>query len=380
MKDENKAIKRRRLVWDELQKNGIVSLNTINLRIESSDSGLQKIQRPTLYDDIQFLREFFGQQIEKSADRGNDPTFILLNNYVATTRHMRSELNADKKRIINKILGSLILANLRLNEVFQKGSSQFDVPVIQNKANLSEDSIENLLMTGEELEAIINRPVDLCSQKASAAHASMQGIAENLRGRILDMLEFWCRSVRRTLCIDAGSSNELFTKNILRKLQLPLPSLFQMSVWTNNIGVFNALVNPPIDGLEAITVAGTPQRKTGSLGGWLALKSLEAINPGFGVGVVGCTALVFENDKVSFGADSDTDAAMKAEFLTRSTLRIVVADSSKWSNRPYSGYYQFGRPDPQGIHLVITDRVRSEHMLKLLNQGTYVLAETVDEN
>jgi DeoR/GlpR family transcriptional regulator of sugar metabolism len=373
MKEESKTIRRRHLVWDELRRNGAVSLNRINVKLAAANPPIKTIERTTLYDDIQVLRDLLDVSIEKSPDR-DDTTYVLLNNYLASTRHMRSNLNAEKKRTINNILGSLVLAALNGEE---SSEQFFDVPEIGEKT-LSGGIQADLLLDGQGLLAIINKPVELCSSAtATPEEASLSGIAMTLRRRVVDMLTFWWRSVRRTICIDAGSSNELFTTNILRQLKLPMPSLFQLSVWTNNVGVFDALIHPPIEGIEAVTVAGTPQSKSGSLGGWLALRSLEALNPGFGMGIIGCTAIVFENNKITFGADSDTDAAMKSEFLSRSSLRIVVADSSKWTDRPYSGYYGFGSPDPQAIHLVITDKVSRGHLIKMLTQGTYILASEI---
>jgi len=165
---------------------------------------------------------------------------------------------------------------------------------------------------------------------------------------------------------------------VLSQVKLPLPELFRLTIWTNNLSAFYTLAFPQIDGVEVVTVAGSPQKKSGSLGGFLAKKTLEVINPRFGMAIVGCTSVVFEDGEIRFGADDDSDAAIKTEFLNRATIRILVADSSKWSYSSYSGYHHFANPGFEGLNLVVTDKILESQLMKLIQRGTYVLASKID--
>jgi DeoR/GlpR family transcriptional regulator of sugar metabolism len=104
-----------------------------------------------------------------------------------------------------------------------------------------------------------------------------------------------------------------------------------------------------------VTIVGGDQRsQRGSICGSLAQLWMSHVNPYGDVSVIGSTGFRTDDQgRPAFGCDNHEEAELKASFLSRTWLRVVVMDSSKLKVPPVSRL--FATLSKDNVHLVVMD-------------------------
>lgn len=169
------------------------------------------------------------------------------------------------------------------------------------------------------------------------------------------------------LLIDAGSSTIKFCEELIALPAVPFKvkagnseshkkeayRLVSPHVTTNCPEIATMIGGSSHSSNIGVTVVGGDQRsERGSICGTLALLWMAHVNPFGDVALVGATG--YRRDPVgtpSFGSDNHEEAELKAAFLARAWLKVIVLDSSKFAVQPVSRVFA-SLPE---IDLVITD-------------------------
>lgn len=195
-------------------------------------------------------------------------------------------------------------------------------------------SAQNLL-TEEEILGLFPR--------AGETRSEMLKLKQKLKA-------FW-RSRIRTVALDSGTSTDAIA-NCISPLQSPNHYFTHLNVWTNSRAIFQLLGQPHFDA-KTVIIGGEQRYHSESISGELTKKCLEAWNPRFGIAIVGATWIDIKKGRLE--AYNDSEASLKSELLQRSSLRVVVADATKFDNEISGGGSAFTKILPKFVDLIITD-------------------------
>ena len=185
--------------------------------------------------------------------------------------------------------------------------------------------------------------------------------------RALNFLSLYWKKHHRSIALDAGTTNEAVS-GVLSKLRAgdQTGSLGGLSVFTNSPSVvdqFRDYVRTtardphrlPACRIEVIPIGGRLRSDTDAVTGELSKRCLESWQINLDVAVIGTTHFDFQ--EMRLGCDSEDEALTKSILLSRSSLRCIVADSTKFQISPQTvrSSFPFAAVTENNIDLVLTD-------------------------
>jgi DeoR/GlpR family transcriptional regulator of sugar metabolism len=202
--------------------------------------------------------------------------------------------------------------------------------------------------------------------------------------RVLKFLQTYWSRPHRSIGIDAGTTTEEashFMMELRKADRKGGPNL--LSLFTNSPGILNQYRNfaeelaahperTPSGVLEVISIGGRLRVETDALTGELARRCLESWNLHLDIAIIGSTNINFQDGLLR--CDSEDEALTKSTFLHRSTLRCIVADSSKFRWDFVMSSFPFVPIDSDHVDLIITDdSATEEHFRRFAENGVLML-------
>lgn len=249
-----------------------------------------------------------------------------------TTKELRRSLNAGQKRAISCWVGGLLLGQLSR----MPGA----VPCISKE----------LFARNADLV----QPVEILEKLKELGYSATAGSwARCIEKLVREIPRYW-ESIARRIVIDNGSTIDTLAEEVLAhtcfKGTADMISSFE--VCTNSRSVYHTLGDPNVH-VRTLIVGGFQEGGTEAICGHLAETFLELSNLSFAVAIVGAT--VVDLNLKQFGSDHYRDGVMKQKFLERSNIRIVVADSSKFSFSPMTRHHRYCAISPDCVDFIVTD-------------------------
>lgn len=333
--DEKRSARFRRIkvINQLLRSKGFITFADFK-RISESQN-IPEVTRETFHADVDALNYILDQIIKETKFEDGSLGYFLFTRRVETTKRQREGFERPRKEVIARLAGGLLLGEEKSH------TPSLIAPLLQK------DLIKRLLS----------------QTTPNAAHN-----AEMIIRKLQD--QAW-RHLQRQIAIDSGTTNEVFCSEILASLVLPRPGLNRLIVCTNSRAIFNILGVPGVP-IKTIIVGGQQLFQTESIAGNLAEQFLKATNLSFSISFIGATVVDLRN--MILGGDYDADSSIKSELLSRSELRVVMADRSKFMTGSYAAYNRFAVIDPSVVDLIITDEIESAHMTEINKKGVPVLA------
>ncbi len=296
-----------------------------------------------------------------------------------TTKALRSRRSAAEKRAIAKVLGGLVLG-IKPRSVTDislgKGADQ------DNINSISVSKINRHLVVGDVSCADDISRGDLEGYWTGDSCDSLRRIYpwKDLNPHLISKLEGFWGSMTRRIAVDAGTTMDEFCRVVLAGAKfLRSPDLLtSLEVCVNSREGFNILGEPAVDA-KTMCLGGFQEQNAEALCGPYTEKFLECLDLRFGITFVGATCVDFQTGQ--FGSDHERDARIKRKLLERGNLRVVVADSSKFSRIGMQSYHPFCPITSECVDLVVTDsfsgvlkslgekvgRNRQENQVKILD-------------
>jgi DeoR/GlpR family transcriptional regulator of sugar metabolism len=316
-----KAIRRRRFILHRLEKYGEFTYKDLKEQsLKSAHDGGEFPHSPqSIRDDVDHLQQLLRMKISNVA-RGRETIYFSGSRPKATTsaKEARASFQADAKLAMASVAGTLILGS-------QEGDSYSigDPSVYEWKKNLESPS--------HILDCLEGHP----------------SIAWKLR-------KFWS-SITRRVAVDTGTSIDAICERVIQHVTLPSPDtiLNQLEVCTNSRSVFSLLGRPDVN-TRTIVVGGAQEPRTECICDRLAENFLDNSGLNFGIAFVGATVVDLQEDR--FGSDHQRISTMKAKMLGRSVLRVVLADSEKFTDEPLRAYDAYSKISPDSVDIIITEQ------------------------
>ena len=327
--------RRHRIIWAILQHRGKITFEDLERFVKLEGSQIRNVNRKSFYEDIEALQYIFGTKISGVKGADNSLTYVLQTSQRATTKQQRATVNNKQKAQVASLCAGVLLG--------------------------TDETVGKVLIQPYS-KSLIGKLRE--RQASSLAHRQCETLLHALHSLV------WSQTQRR-VALDTGTTVEIFARDFLAKLELPCGNLNRLHVCTNSRGIFNVLGDPSVP-IKTIMVGGSQHPQTEAVVGWCAEKFLIATNLTFSICFIGATAV--DTKHFTLGADQDHDAGIKNEFLNRSEIRVVVADSSKWGDGTCSSYSPFSGINDGSISLIITDTITEEHMDRINSRGVPVLA------
>lgn len=338
-KDEEKRsgrFRRIKLIHQLLRSKGFITFADFK-RIAAAQS-IPEATRETFHADVDALNYLLDAVIKEAKFEDGSLGYFLSTRRIETTKRQREQFERSRKEVIARLAGGLLL-----------GEHADHLPT----------AIAPLLQAD-----LLKR---LRAQSSQTANQHAEIIIRKLQDQA------W-RHLQRQIAVDSGTTNEVFCSEILSGLALPRPALNRLIVCTNSRAIFNILGVPGVP-IKTIIVGGQQLFQTESIAGNLAEQFLKATNLSFSMSFIGATVVDLRN--MVLGGDYDADSAIKSELLSRSEIRVVMADRSKFMTGPYAAYNRFAMISPTVVDLIITDEIDHEHMDKINKMGVPVLAMNI---
>ena len=175
----------------------------------------------------------------------------------------------------------------------------------------------------------------------------------------------------RLCALDSGTTTlsvaEVFGKTGREMLPDPFSSLKALTVVTNSTDIARSLGHPK-SSIQVIMLGGRLRKETQAFAGSLAKTCLESWNLHLDISMVGTVGLEVrkqfldspnEKELVAFMSDTFEEAETKQALFARSTLRVILMDSSKFlsdAEIPINvGHFAFARAAGVDVDIIITD-------------------------
>lgn len=333
--DDKRSSRFRRLkvINQHLRSQGFITFTEFKRISTSLD--IKEVTRETFHADVDALDYMFYGSIKEAKFEDGSIGYFLTTRRIETTKKQREALERPRKEVIASLAGGLLLGEDKFANVFSVN------PAPQ-----------------KELIKLLR------GQNGPGAQLKAESIIRMLK-------ESAWRPLQRQIAIDSGTTNEVFCSEVLAKLTLPRPSLSRLNVCTNSRGIFNILGVPGVP-IKTIIVGGQQLFQTEAIAGYLAEQFLKAANLSFSMSFIGATVVDLRN--MFLGGDYDADSAIKSDFLSRSELKIVLADKTKFMGGSFAAYNRFAKIHPSVVDLIVTDEIDAQHMAKINEEGVPVLA------
>ncbi|MBZ5495696.1 MAG: hypothetical protein LAP85_04790 [Acidobacteriia bacterium] len=196
-------------------------------------------------------------------------------------------------------------------------------------------------------------------RQLSEAPAPARETAKRVLG---SLAEYWRKS-HRFAALDAGTTTAAVAR-FLKMQRAPdaAAALSGLRVLTNcHQHVIEFLASPRVT-TDVITLGGALRKDTQAQTGLLSELCWKAWDLRLDVSIIGTTTLLTHRTPKAgpahfvegFACDSEDEARTKSEFLSRSDLKCIVMDSSKFE-RQRSSAFCFAPLSPVMVDLIITD-------------------------
>jgi DeoR/GlpR family transcriptional regulator of sugar metabolism len=340
------------VVWRLLQK-GPITAGEVRREGLNEKPKLKNVTAKALEDDIEVLRATFKMDIKAVRDtEKEDFTYFLVGGIHApatpvSTKTVRQQLYQEEKKKIASLVGGLLFGRDSYKSIEIKNADDLSMqgPVMP----LPKAEIWKLLNAGA-----------IGAAKKKVLHIQQQ-LEEIVYVRSMYML-----------AVDAGTTTETFCSSILQYLSIPFEHLARLIVCTNSRGIFNILGEPGVS-VKTLILGGMQQKKSEALSGVYAHKSLCGMDLRFLVSIIGVTAV--DIGRGTFFADHEQDAAIKNEFLQRtSALRVVICDSSKFVDSSGLDHIPLCSINPISVDVIVTDKIPKGKLKVIASYGVAVLA------
>jgi DeoR/GlpR family transcriptional regulator of sugar metabolism len=313
------AMHRRRFILERIKTDGRLPQSTIFDQFPGTN-------RQSVHDDIEFFN-LLGIPIEGTRD-GRETVYVDASASHTSVKQNRTGLHEREKRRV-------ALATMGLIVGFPSADEKSEAPLAKR-------------VSADFRECPTKRTItDAFKAKTGpSAHKSAEIIAW--------LTEFW-KEPHRSIVIDAGTTNDRLVE-LLRTFSLPSPfcSLAQLHVCTNSREMFYVLGAPKVDA-KAVMIGGEQVGFTEAVAGKMSEAWISQMySLIFGVAVIGATMVDMENFHVC--SDSHDEASLKVLLYSRSSLKLVCVDASKFVVRPTRAAFPFASVHPQQIDLIVTNR------------------------
>ena len=290
---------------------------------ETRKSGPVKKKRPT----VEERREYIENALTKDAD-ARLPLSSLISIFGCTDTMLRK----DEKCFKNA------------GKPFGIVSSEF-VFTWRN----SDDPEARELTDLQEKRAIANAAEGLILGGAPPDESTDAMIPGHLQMRLTQL---W-QKANRIVILDAGSTTKRIAQS-LAEVRVPTRHLSSLRVITNSLDVANVLRKPQElqRRHETILVGGVLGRRSKSIAGTLAERSLDAMRVSADIAVVGAASL---NERGEFGSRDEKESQVKCRLLRAGRIRCIAAHSSKLLNWKQTKPWSFAACTAEQIDIVITD-------------------------
>ncbi len=293
------------------------------------------------------------------------------------------------------------------------GGTRHERRRIQETEKKKIGALATALITGFGLFAFDRKKTDEVPELKDIRIGMLDDVLKQADGADLrlKLKAFW-RDGQRTIFVDAGTTMQTLAERYLQHLEIPLDgasfqfteeesaeekkaqegkttggqsdhknaaaeeakldasekeatragrSVNKIEVITNDRLIFNCLGDAKVQ-IKTIMIGGRQQFRSNSVAGLMAENFLKANDIRAGMAIVSATGIYFnfEKKKAFFYAENEHFASMKRQFLDRSTIRIIVADYSKFSDQERVTDVRICNVENNGIDLVLTDRVDAE--------------------
>ena len=200
---------------------------------------------------------------------------------------------------------------------------------------------------------------------------------------------FW-KNGQRTVFLDAGTTTQILAESFLQYLTIPLDGLLpspllgnnstqphsinKIEIITNDRPIFNCLGDVNV-AVKTIMIGGRQQFRGNSIAGLMAENFLRVNDIQAGMAIVSATSVRAQGDPSAtrFFAENEHFASMKRQFLDRSQIRIMIADSSKFTDNDQAGDCFICNAKNSGIDLLLTDSADSATIEKFEKFGVALI-------
>ncbi len=305
---------RRRFILDRLHRFGSVSYSELHRAF--GEGSPRHVNRASLNADITAIQKT-GYTLKKKRE-GKDQVIFWTEGRTLTVKQFRESTNIEAKEAIAIVVGSLLCG-------FEPGEAA--------KYGLG----ERFFAKGTILDRL------------DSSSTPFPPIVKDKLARL------W-KTRLRSVAIDSGTSTDAIAR-ALYPLEVPNSQFSHLDLWTNSRSIFE-LTGAPDCKITTIVLGGQQRQQSETICGELTKICLDAWNPSFSVSVIGATTI----DRRVAGAYNASEGAIKGNLLSRGGLKILVADSSKFSDYPLEASSSFVEITPDFVDCIVTDSKGKENV------------------
>jgi DeoR C terminal sensor domain len=349
--DTSDVLQRRIFIRNRLKRNGRISEDEIFKWMAEEMNGDYSVKK--IRTDIAFISTYEGKNIFESRDQVHKKLeWVDDSRKYSTNRVERMERARNEKLAIARYASSLLT-----------GFQRF-------RCDKDEKPLEFLASLRSQLNKFSDIAPNDPTNKLCYPH---------VKSTKQKLLALW-REDQRRLFLDSGTTSQIFS-DLIKNFKLPLigiksesssdgmdmpsdeRSLNRIEVVTNDRYIFHQLGENDVDA-KVIIVGGRQLYKSNTIAGLMAEKFLKYNDITAHIAFVGVTSISLDQDgELSYlGVENEQIAAIKLDFLRRSDLRVVLADSSKFQFDGGHADYKMCPIKKNEIDMVITDKADPEVM------------------
>lgn len=317
--------------------------------------------RASIHGDVAALQKA-GFKVDISGPLNN--RIIELNDGAFTKKKYRGEVRKEGKQAIAEVAAGVIFGNsepVKSRKLYGSDEENFNVT-----RRLILNGIQRWMNVEAQSSDLINQGKDVLAEIATMRRRET---ATNVMEKLCQYWDWHDKS----LALDSGTTTEAVARKIMSyKIPENSDGLDSVKVFTNSRSIFSMLGDPDCN-LKTVVIGGRQRHQTESICGELARRCLAAWDLSLGMSIVGATGV--DTETLIMGSYNDEEAAMKLDLLSRSKIRIVVADSTKFGRNSFQITSKFAKIHPSSIDLIIVDSVPNMNEILRQNRSEEELGE-----